>query len=111
MRFAHICCALAVATVVAGERAQVPLSSGDDAPLRRPLANTSKVLDGPLVERITRLLEENHVPGYSLAVVRPGASNDVEYFTWGNRTEDGEPVTPEVRFAHIRFCTLADAGS
>jgi hypothetical protein len=101
-------CALAAAAVVAGEHAEVVFSGGLGAPPCKPLAKTSKVLDGHLVGRITQLLEESRVPGYSLVVVRPDASDDVEYFTWGNRTEDGDLMTPEVRLPRTRFGALAN---
>jgi hypothetical protein len=106
MRVTLAICVLAGATVIAGEHAHWQQSLVSEESSCEPLSSASKVLDRNLLERITRLLEHSYAPGYSLVVVRPGASEDVEYFTWGNRTEDGEPMTPEVRFLHIRFCIL-----
>jgi len=34
------------------------------------------------------------IPGISIGVVHP--SGDVEYGAWGQKTEDGEAMTPEV---------------
>jgi hypothetical protein len=91
MGLANVLLAIAAVTIVA-----VLFPGGLDVPTHKPLSKDSKVLDRNLLERITRLLKESSVPGYSLVVVRPGALEDVEYFTWGNRTEDGDPMTPEV---------------
>ena len=65
-----------------------------------PLGLTSsdgKVLSPELYDTISMILRNNTVPGYSLAIVRPGADIEVEYGTWGNRTEGGDEVTPNVR--------------
>ena len=42
---------------------------------------------------VQRLLTDHHVKGLSLAVVR---ADGVEYGAWGNSTEEGDSVTPDV---------------
>ena len=45
-----------------------------------------------------RLLKERRVPGISVGVVQlNGGSVIAEFGTWGNMTEDGDAVKPEVR--------------
>ena len=53
----------------------------------------------PEISALTeQLLKERHVPGFSVGVVRlERGSANTEYGSWGNMTEDGLPVTPDVR--------------
>lgn len=65
------------------------------------------VLSPAIKSRIDTILEKHNVTGHSLAVVRLGAQ--VEYHQWGNRTEDGEAPTKEVRrlFGSTSFHSLS----
>jgi hypothetical protein len=99
MRVGAALCAL-FAPLVSAKTVQAPFAAGvPDAPYQPPFPWPPRVLDQSLTEQITRLLKEHNAPGYSIAVVRPDAAEEVEYFAWGNRTEDGAPVTPNVCYA------------
>lgn len=77
--------------VVAGAvfpSAQLPLSS-------RP-GTQKTVISEEFYNRIAFLLKNNTVPGYSVALVKLGQEDEFEFASWGNRTEDGDKVTPEV---------------
>jgi hypothetical protein len=56
------------------------------------------ILSPKLSSHIRDLLNNASVPGYAIAIVRPGHDIDVEveYGNWGNKTEDGDRVTPDV---------------
>ena len=77
-----------VAALATPPNAQTPLDL---------FSSGGKVISPELYDTISTILRNNTVPGYSLAIVRPGADTKVEYETWGNRTEDGDEVTPNVR--------------
>lgn len=81
-----------VCALVAPPNAQTPLGL---------FSSDGKVISPELYDTISTILINNTVPGYSLAIVRPGADTKVEYGTWGNRTEDGDEVTPNVRAPYL----------
>ncbi|KAI0063209.1 beta-lactamase/transpeptidase-like protein [Artomyces pyxidatus] len=62
------------------------------------------VLTPDLVEFIQGVVESHHVPGLSLAVVRPDGKS--EFASWGRKTEDGDPATPDTLFP-IASCSKA----
>jgi hypothetical protein len=49
-----------------------------------------------LQAQLSGILRKNQVPGYSVTIVRPSDERDVEFWTWGNATEDGHPMTAQV---------------
>lgn len=55
-----------------------------------------KVIDEELSSYIQNQLQDNNVTGMSLGIVLP--NGEVEFGAWGNRTEKGDLVTPEVCF-------------
>jgi hypothetical protein len=60
-----------------------------------PVQQRPPVLGEDLRLSISRVLEQSNVTGYSLGLVR-SCSAEAEYFVWGNRTEEGAAVTPDV---------------
>lgn len=54
-----------------------------------------QVLTPEFSDYIDRVLNQNSVPGISLGVVRKDGT--FELGAWGSKTDDGEPVTPDVR--------------
>jgi hypothetical protein len=74
----------AVAAVVAGA-SQTPFTAHD-----------GRVLNDALHAKLSAVLAEHEVVGYALAVVRPSASEPVEFANWGNATEDGRPMASNV---------------
>lgn len=59
-------------------------------PTHHPIINTE------VTEYIENLIDLFNVTGLALTVVRP--DGDVEFGSWGNQTEDGDKVTPEVSY-------------
>jgi hypothetical protein len=55
-----------------------------------------QTLTPELKEWIGDLVRDSNISGYSVAVVRPRSGAPADYGTWGNRTEDGEAMTPDV---------------
>lgn len=55
----------------------------------------SVLITPELDARIAEILKNNTVPGYALAIVRLDDPR-VEYGVWGNRTEDGDPISTDV---------------
>lgn len=56
----------------------------------------SAVITQNLRDTIGQILQKNAVPGSAIALVRLGDDGGAEYGAWGNRTEDGDPVTTDV---------------
>ena len=55
---------------------------------------------------VGRYLAERGVPALSAGVVYVnGSTVETEFATWGNRTEDGDPLTKEVRASHAQTQT------
>jgi hypothetical protein len=54
------------------------------------------VFNKALQAQLAGILQKNQVPGYSVAIVCPSDERDVEFWTWGNATEDGHPMTAQV---------------
>ena len=52
---------------------------------------------------VHRILEEHKVPGLSLAVVQKDGT--LELGAWGNKTEDGAHMTPDVSVSICNFST------
>jgi hypothetical protein len=84
----------ATATLVLAE--QVPLQALD--------RHTGSVLDSKLRSKISTIVGKGGIPGYSVAVFRAGAGDDVEYAQWGNRTEEGDSVAADVRRERLLRC-------
>jgi CubicO group peptidase (beta-lactamase class C family) len=69
--------------------------SAHQAPFHIPLPGRGPIL-GPIVRaEIATILRVSNVPGYSLAVYRQGAKEEVEYGQWGSMAESGEPVAAD----------------
>jgi hypothetical protein len=81
---------------------QVPLTITEPAHDFEP----SPILDKNLNDTIAQILKEHSVPGYSLVLVRPRVQARVEYGAWGIRNEDGDPMTPQVRFLSNYHCLV-----
>ena len=56
---------------------------------------TNRVIDEDLYSCVNQFMSNKSIKGLSMAVVRP--DGEVEYGSWGIRTEEGDKVTPEVR--------------
>ena len=59
----------------------------------------SPIISNGVQEYIGDLVGKFNVSGLALTVVRP--DGEVEYGSWGNRTEDGDKVTPEVSLSSV----------
>jgi len=57
--------------------------------------STRQVLTPEFSDYVGHVLNRNNIPGISLGVIRKDGT--FELGAWGNKTEDGEPVTPDVR--------------
>ncbi|KAJ7162602.1 beta-lactamase/transpeptidase-like protein [Mycena crocata] len=64
----------------------------------------SRVITDELSSYIQNQLQINNVTGLSLGVVLPNGK--MEFGAWGNRTEDGDPVTPGTVF-NLGSCSKA----
>jgi hypothetical protein len=82
--------AAAAAVVVAGG-SQMPFTAHDD-----------RILTDELRQKISNILEKHGVVGHALSVVRPGASEPVEFANWGIGTEDGRPMASNVSHSDWR---------
>ena len=52
----------------------------------------------PNISALAQAIQDAGVPGQSVGVVRLNNSSvEVQYGAWGNYTEDGNPVVPDVR--------------
>jgi hypothetical protein len=58
---------------------------------------STEVLTQELRDELAASLAQTGKFGYAVGIVRPHADVQMEYFMWGNRTEDGEPMTKDVR--------------
>jgi hypothetical protein len=56
---------------------------------------TRQVFTPEFSDYVGRVLNRNNLPGISLGVVRKDGT--FELGAWGSKSEDGEPVTPDVR--------------
>jgi hypothetical protein len=66
--------------------------------------------DGPILSTTVKaaigdMLARSGGPAYSVALVRLDARAPVELAAWGNATEDGDPMTPDVRAPLARLQT------
>ena len=68
---------------------QVPLTESIPVPV------TNRVIDDDLYSFVNQFMSNKSIKGLSMAVVRP--DGEVEYGSWGIRTEEGDKVIPEVR--------------
>lgn len=59
-----------------------------------PFASSKRILTPEFSEYAERVIKDEGIPGYSLAVVR--RDGGIELGAWGNMTEDGRPTTPDV---------------
>jgi hypothetical protein len=88
---------LSAGIFAAASSPQVPFASN-----RTP---STEVLTQELRDELAASLARTGKFGYAVGVVRPHAKVQMEYFMWGNRTEDGEPMTQDVRLLQF-FCVL-----
>jgi hypothetical protein len=65
--------------------------------LSQQLRAPATVLDDALRSKISQLVTENGVPGLAVGLLRVGAEAEVEFGSWGNRTEAGAQVDENVR--------------
>jgi hypothetical protein len=89
---------LSAGIFAAASSPQVPLALNST---RSP----TEVLTQELRDELAASLARTGRFGYAVGVVRPHAKVQMEYFMWGNRTEDGEPMTQDVRPLQF-FCVL-----
>lgn len=66
------------------------------------------VITPAITDQINQILQNGTVPGYSVAIVHVGDGGGVEYGVWGNRTEDGDLVQPDVRMDHEPLLSGSD---
>ncbi|KAJ7292878.1 beta-lactamase/transpeptidase-like protein [Mycena rebaudengoi] len=64
-----------------------------------------KIITDEFSSYIRNAMQAYNVSGLSLGVLRP--DGQVEYGSWGNRTEEGDPVTPAVRSIHFSAAVFA----
>lgn len=67
--------------------------------------NTNQVLNSNFSEYVNHLRELWDVKGIAMSVILPDGA--VELGAWGNRTEDGEPMTPNVRPCFWIACSVS----
>lgn len=58
-----------------------------------PSGNNSQIITPAFVQYIEELMRNNSIPGLALAVV--DSNGKAELGAWGNRTEDGDPMTSD----------------
>jgi hypothetical protein len=70
----------------------------------------SSVLSRELDSYIQDLLNNASIPGYALGIVRldRGIDAEVEFGNWGNKTEDGDKVTPDVSSLSLILTRTSD---
>lgn len=73
--------------------------------IRGTQSQTRQVLDTEFSNYVERLRDVWGVKGVAMGVVKPGG--DVEFGAWGVRSEDGEPMTPDVRPFDLTRCYCA----
>lgn len=58
----------------------------------------TRLISKDVSKHVRKLLDETHVKGLSLAVVKAkeGSGGDVEFGSWGMKTEDGDVVDSKV---------------
>lgn len=84
--------ALLSSSVASGRHQQpLPWQNTQQSPGR-----VSKIITPDFRAWVDGLLEQDFVGGYSIAIVRPHSSIPEEFGNWGNSTEDGEGMTPDV---------------
>lgn len=64
---------------------------------------------GPLIDHdfssfVKKSMKDGGVPGLSLAIVKPDGTTELG--AWGNKTEDGDSVTPDVSALYSLFRIL-----
>jgi hypothetical protein len=67
--------------------------------------------DDPILSAAVRtaigdMLARSGSPAYSVALVRLGARTPLELATWGNATEDGDLMKPDVRASPPHLCLV-----
>jgi hypothetical protein len=75
--------------------AQVPLTSS---------FTQGSILNPAVRQKISNLVKDNGIIGYSMGIYYGGAENEEEYAQWGKRTEEGDAVAAEV--CTIQACLL-----
>jgi hypothetical protein len=80
--------------LVASSLALVAVHGADQTPLNYASPHHNSLLTPELRTQIGERVTNASVPGYSLAVVRLNGSTELG--SWGIRTEDNEPMTPDV---------------
>ncbi|KAJ7629470.1 beta-lactamase/transpeptidase-like protein [Mycena polygramma] len=78
--------------------------STSQVPLQVNESHARKVITDELSSYIQTELQAHNVTGLSLGVILP--DGEVEYAAWGNRAEDGEPVTSQTIF-NLGSCSKA----
>jgi len=69
--------------------------------------NNGQVITPELSNSIQATLDVWNITGLSVAIVPK--SGEPEYHSWGNRTEDGEKITEEVRTAQVSVGVKSEA--
>jgi hypothetical protein len=80
----------------ASESQQVPLNDDDFWAVHSDRGSAGKVINEELSSYVQNQMDAGNVTGLSVGIVLP--NGEVEFGAWGNRTEAGDPVRPEVRF-------------
>lgn len=62
---------------------------------------SEEVLDQKFSDHVLKLMNLWSIKGIAMTVVKP--DGNVEYGTWGNRTEDGEAMTSNVLYLKSTF--------
>ena len=68
-------------------------------PFTRPVVSKNpKIVTGKFSKYIQDVLDDRHIKGLSLAVIKSSddAETEVEFGSWGVKTEDGDAVNPKV---------------
>lgn len=95
---------LELSLVAASWCAQVPLGVDN----HNAGTHSGQVINKDFEEFVEKTRVDGSIPGLSIGIVRP--DGQVEYGAWGEKTEDGEPMTPETLYI-IASCSKAFASS
>jgi hypothetical protein len=68
--------------------------------------NDGKIITPEFSDFVQNVMQRLDVPGLSLAISRHGGTPEVG--AWGHKTEDGDPVTPDVSPPHLFLHCVAD---
>jgi hypothetical protein len=74
--------------------------------LRPTSQDSTVILNDSLRRQLSAILTNHDVPGYALSIAHAGAEAPIEYANWGIATEDGAPMTSDVRMGIVMIGCL-----